>query len=120
MSNTATPATLTDGRYWRRLLAVVHPDRNDGEGDLFLFLQGLREHVEECGEGPSLRSLSCYSVFQEAKKYGGGGLRGPRSLPTNKPGGAHPGAVAVDRIFVRGSRVWVPHTSRGLHTRAFL
>jgi hypothetical protein len=29
-------------------LAVAHPDRNDGDGELFVFLTALREHVESC------------------------------------------------------------------------
>jgi hypothetical protein len=52
VSRTVVPARLDDNSYWRRLLATCHPDRTGGDHDLFLFLQGLREYVEECGEGP--------------------------------------------------------------------
>ncbi len=48
MRRTGPPAPLTDGRYWRRLLATCHPDQTGGDHDLFVFLQGLREHVQEC------------------------------------------------------------------------
>jgi len=30
-------------------MASVHPDRDGGDHELFLFLQGIREYVEECG-----------------------------------------------------------------------
>jgi hypothetical protein len=47
-----TPRThtreLTDRSYWRRLMTAAHPDRNGGDGELFVFLTALREHVEEC------------------------------------------------------------------------
>ena len=43
-----TPHTLTapptDRGYWRRLLAAVHPDRH-GDHDLFIWVQGLHDHV---------------------------------------------------------------------------
>jgi hypothetical protein len=52
---TSPLVALDDRSYWRRLLATVHPDRNDGDRELFVFLTALREHVEECGEGPSPR-----------------------------------------------------------------
>jgi hypothetical protein len=48
MTRTSLPVPLTDGRYWRRLLATCHADKPDGDHELFVFLQGLREHVEEC------------------------------------------------------------------------
>src|SRR3954466_11623508 len=47
-----TPRTLTrsldDRSFWRRILVIAHPDRNDGDGELFLFLTALREHVQAC------------------------------------------------------------------------
>ncbi len=46
-----TPAPLLDRSYWRRLMSVVHPDRDGGDSELFIFLQSLREHVEECSGG---------------------------------------------------------------------
>ncbi len=49
IARTQTPAPLTSASYWRRLLATVHPDRDQGDEELFVFLQALREHVEECG-----------------------------------------------------------------------
>jgi hypothetical protein len=39
---------LNDGRYWRKLMASVHPDRDHGDEELFKFLQSLREYVEGC------------------------------------------------------------------------
>jgi len=42
--------SLKDRSYWRRLLATVHPDRG-GDHELFVFLQALKEHVEECAGG---------------------------------------------------------------------
>jgi hypothetical protein len=39
---------LDDGRYWRRLLATLHPDSDAGDQELFVFLTALREHVEGC------------------------------------------------------------------------
>jgi hypothetical protein len=48
MSKTALPAPLDSPSYWRRLLATCHPDKPDGDHDLFIFLGGLREHVEGC------------------------------------------------------------------------
>lgn len=55
-----TPAPLDDRRYWWRLLAVAHPDRNGGDGDLFVFLTALREHVEGCcaGSFPNLERFA--------------------------------------------------------------
>jgi hypothetical protein len=44
-----TPLVSLDNRsYWRRLLATVHPDRDDGDAELFVFLTALKEHVEQC------------------------------------------------------------------------
>src|SRR3954469_15861321 len=47
-----SPRTLTrpldDASYWRRLLATVHPDRDGGDAELFVFLTALKEHVEGC------------------------------------------------------------------------
>ena len=51
MSPRTCTAALDDRSYWRRLLATVHPDREDGAHELFVFLSALREHVEECGGG---------------------------------------------------------------------
>jgi hypothetical protein len=50
MSKTALPAPLDSPSYWRRLLATCHPDKPDGDHDLFIFLEGLREHVEVLSE----------------------------------------------------------------------
>jgi hypothetical protein len=61
LSRTAPPAPLTDGRYWRRLLATCHPDKPGGDHDLFVFLQGLREHVEGC-LNPSDRGCGTYTA----------------------------------------------------------
>jgi hypothetical protein len=57
MSRTAVPARLDDNSYWRRLLATCHPDRNNGDHELFLFLTALREHVESC-DVPSPQSYT--------------------------------------------------------------
>jgi hypothetical protein len=47
---------LTDRSYWRRLMATAHPDRNGGDGELFVFCTALRVHVEECmGSGSAQR-----------------------------------------------------------------
>lgn len=43
-----TPEPLSDKSYWRRLLATVHPDRDGGDGELFVFLQALKEHIDGC------------------------------------------------------------------------
>src|SRR4051812_33599111 len=47
-----SPRTLTrpldDASYWRRLLATVHPDRDHGDEELFVFLTALKEHVVHC------------------------------------------------------------------------
>jgi hypothetical protein len=48
MSKMALPAPLDSPSYWRRLLATCHPDKPDGDHDLFIFLEGLREHVDGC------------------------------------------------------------------------
>jgi len=55
---------LNDASYWRRLKAAAHPDRNGGDGDLFLFLSALEEHVAQCPR------MSCVGV-------GEGGYAGP-------------------------------------------
>ena len=34
--------------YWRKLMAVTHPDRGHGDHELFVFLTALREQVEGC------------------------------------------------------------------------
>src|SRR3954453_22982387 len=71
-----TPRTLTrpldDASYWRRLLATVHPDRDGGDAELFVFLTGLKEHVEGCRAVEPL--------------YGGETASGPRpsSAPTER------------------------------------
>jgi hypothetical protein len=39
------------------LLATVHPDRDEGDAELFVFLQALREHVEGCLDGGSQRRV---------------------------------------------------------------
>ena len=44
MSRTLSPAPPTDRRFWRRLLARVHPDAG-GSHDLFLWVSALFEHV---------------------------------------------------------------------------
>jgi len=62
MAKTAIPAPLNDRSYWRRLLATVHPDRDHGDKELFVFLTALREHVEECSrhrEDPANRVGTC-------------------------------------------------------------
>jgi hypothetical protein len=41
-------AALNDRSFWRRLLAVAHPDRNGGDHELFVFLTALQEHILEC------------------------------------------------------------------------
>lgn len=61
MSRTSVPARLDDRSYWKRLLATCHPDKTGGDHELFLFLQGLREHVEGCCEGASPRSYEARS-----------------------------------------------------------
>ncbi len=38
---TATPAPLDSPSYWRRLKACVHPDREGGSEELFVFLCAL-------------------------------------------------------------------------------
>jgi len=47
-----TPRTRTvplgEPSYWRRLKAAAHPDRNGGDGNLFIFLTALEEHVPLC------------------------------------------------------------------------
>jgi hypothetical protein len=48
MSPRTLTAPLDSPSYWRRLLATCHPDRVGGDHNLFIFLQALREHVEEC------------------------------------------------------------------------
>jgi hypothetical protein len=48
MSGRTLTRPLDDHRYWRRLMATVHPDRDGGDAELFVFLTALREHVEEC------------------------------------------------------------------------
>jgi hypothetical protein len=47
MPRTQTPAPLTSPSYWRRLMATVHPDRDGGDHELFVFLTALREYVQE-------------------------------------------------------------------------
>jgi hypothetical protein len=49
MPRTTPLVALDDRTYWRRLLATVHPDRDHGDHELFVFLTALREHVEVCG-----------------------------------------------------------------------
>jgi hypothetical protein len=51
MPQTAPLVALDDRTYWRRLLATVHPDRDHGDHELFVFLTALREHVEGCAGG---------------------------------------------------------------------
>jgi hypothetical protein len=51
---TATPAQLTDKSYWRRLLATCHPDKDEGDHELFLQLPAAREYVEGCADWPSM------------------------------------------------------------------
>jgi hypothetical protein len=48
---TQTRAPLDDRSYWRRLKAAVHPDREAGDHDLFVFLAALEEHVRSCLNG---------------------------------------------------------------------
>jgi len=42
-------------------MATVHPDRDGGDAELFVFLAALREHVEECAGGSvaELHSSRC-------------------------------------------------------------
>src|SRR3954470_17931102 len=47
---TAPLVALDDRTYWRRLLATVHPDRDNGDSELFVWLTALREHVEGCAQ----------------------------------------------------------------------
>ena len=42
------PAPLDSPSYWRKLMAVTHPDRGHGDHELFVFLTALREQVEGC------------------------------------------------------------------------
>ncbi len=50
-----SPRTLaappTDRRYWRRLLRLAHPDAG-GDGDLFVWVRNLQEHVAGDALGP--------------------------------------------------------------------
>jgi hypothetical protein len=57
VSPRTTPLVALDDRtYWRRLLATVHPDRDGGDAELFVFLSALREHVASCRVKPVLDS----------------------------------------------------------------
>jgi hypothetical protein len=49
MSPRTLTAPPTDRRMWRRLLAIVHPDRG-GDGDLFIWTRNLQEYV--AGDDP--------------------------------------------------------------------
>src|SRR3954453_13302428 len=83
-----TPRTLTrpldDASYWRRLLATVHPDRDGGDAELFVFFTALKEHVEGCRAVEPL--------------YGGETASGPRpsSAPTERREHDEPDRVPYD------------------------
>ena len=80
MSRTALPVPLTDASYWRRLLATCHPDKDGGDPELFLFLTGLREHVEGCSvlcsnhTGTTTQDRNSY--YQDRAYGNGSGGRG--------------------------------------------
>lgn len=45
MPKTATTSSLTDPRMWRKALAIAHPDSPGGDGELFVWLTSVREHI---------------------------------------------------------------------------
>lgn len=68
-----SPRTLTrpldDHSYWRRLLATVHPDRDEGDHELFVFLTAVREYVEGCiNENPDGGPDLSRSPWQEPRQ----------------------------------------------------
>jgi len=71
---------LTDASYWRRLLATCHPDKDGGDAELFLFLTGLKEHVEGCAvlcsnhTGNTTQDRNSY--YQDRAYGNGNGERG--------------------------------------------
>jgi len=71
MPRTLAPAPLDSASYWRRLLAAVHPDRNGGDGDLFIFATALEEHVRGCLAGYG-RDAPYGSPFADANRGGAG------------------------------------------------
>jgi hypothetical protein len=84
MTRTGPPAPLTDGRYWRRLLATCHPDKPGGDHDLFVFLQGLREHVQEClslSEAEGSAGPSASARHREGRADRGGPEESPSRVP---------------------------------------
>jgi hypothetical protein len=51
--------------YWRKLIAIAHPDRATGDHELFVFLTALREHVQGC-IGHYVAELNSHSRCRES------------------------------------------------------
>jgi hypothetical protein len=70
LSPRTTPlVALTDRTYWRQLLAVAHPDRNDGDGSLFVFLTALQEHILECTAVELSRRHDNFAASGKKERY---------------------------------------------------
>jgi hypothetical protein len=64
---TQPPAPLTDASsYWRRLKAAVHPDRDAGDHELYVFLTALEEHVARCQRSCGGNSALAFTNAGEA------------------------------------------------------
>lgn len=79
MPKTATPAPLTDGRYWRWSLAAVHPDQDAGDHEVFLFLTAVREYVEGTLEGTL--QCSCKAPPGSRTGYAANAEEAPERIP---------------------------------------
>jgi hypothetical protein len=89
-SRTTPLVALDDRTYWRRLLATVHPDRDHGDHELFVFLTALRKHVEGCAGELRIESKPSPSRASEA--------RPSYTPPDDKPRIPYPTAAAFAEV----------------------
>jgi len=69
MPRTLAPAPLDSASYWRKLKAALHPDRDAGGHDLFLFVTAIEEFVrEQLGDPGYEREASYGERFARANR----------------------------------------------------